>query len=256
MVSLVSIDGSRRMSKAPGSKGLDFTRALVGLKMVGLSASILGQSLSFDKLDWKAGWWSFPGEYCRSFNVHVTRRKLWSSLAPVLEDTQRGGSDDTFVGPPPPSPPASVEQDEPPDVPTLRHTSDPVIPPSVSSDLTSRVRKWGSSAKLREAEHPLSHLSHPAFPMAPGDSHEFSQRSSIDTARLSTHTSHAGVTIVPRALRISPQSDGSAITADTPVTDIPGSPPSQHALQFQERSFVHRRMCLTVLSGVIRRWAM
>ncbi|KAI6161128.1 hypothetical protein EDD17DRAFT_702507 [Pisolithus thermaeus] len=51
--------------------------------MVGLSASILGQSLSFDKLDRKAGWWSFPEEYCRSFNVHVTRRKLWSSLAPV-----------------------------------------------------------------------------------------------------------------------------------------------------------------------------
>lgn len=161
-----------------------------------------------------------------------------ASDQPVAHDIQRDYVDDgsvadsTPVGPPPPSPPASVEQDEPPDMPTLlRHKSDPVTRPSVSIDLAARVREWGASTEPRDEEHPLSRLSHPAFPTAPSDSREFSQRSSTDTARLSAHTSRAGGTVVPHAGRISSQSDGSAITTDTPVTDTSGSPPSQHALQ-------------------------
>lgn len=140
--------------------------------------------------------------------------------------------DGTPVGPPPPSPPASVEQDEPPDMPTLlRHKSDPVPRPSVSSDLTARIRERRLSAEPRDAEYSLARLSPPAFPIASTESYEVSQRSSTDTARFSTHTSRAGVTIIPRATRISSQSDGSAITADTPITDISGSPPTQLLLQ-------------------------
>ncbi|KAH7887141.1 SAICAR synthase-like protein [Phlebopus sp. FC_14] len=136
------------------------------------------------------------------------------------------------VGPPPPSPPASVEheqEEEPLDMPTPMKfsNSEPVSRPITFEDpIIDRVRDFPGgrdrrgSVDSRETQRPFP-CSPPSSFAKPSGALRDIHRSSTDT-RASMISARMGASSVPRATRVSAQSDGSAITLDTPLTEASG----------------------------------
>lgn len=127
------------------------------------------------------------------------------------------------AGPPPPSPPASVDQEEPPDIPThLRRKPD-----SSHQHHVNGIRDRASS----DSRDTQRLVSTPSFPVSPSEQYSGPQRSSTDTMRLSSFGSRSGaLTVSTRAPRISAQSDGSA-AVDIHISEISTSPTAKAAPQ-------------------------
>jgi len=132
-----------------------------------------------------------------------------------------GGADP--IGPPPPSPPASVDQEEPPEMPTRpRNNPDPSRQPVFEHHVNSgRDRSLSDSRDTQRLAHSV-----PSFcPISTNEQYHIPQRSSTDTMRLSSFGSRSGaLTVSTRAPRISDQSDGSAVTVDAHITETSASP--------------------------------
>ena len=134
------------------------------------------------------------------------------------------------VGPPPPSPPASVDQEEPPDMPTRsRNNPDPSRQPVFEHQVNSIGDRTSSDSRDTQR---LAYSVPSSCPMSTNEQYHLPQRSSTDTMRLSSFGSRSGaLTVSTRAPRISAQSDGSAVTTDAYITETSASPIAKVAPQ-------------------------
>lgn len=139
-----------------------------------------------------------------------------------------GGADP--IGPPPPSPPASVDQEEPPDMPTRPRNNPDPSRQSVFEHHVNSVRDR-SLSDSRDTQR-LAHSVPSSCPISTNEQYHIPQRSSTDTMRLSSFGSRSGaLTVSTRALRISGQSDGSVVAVDAHITETSASPIAKVAPQ-------------------------